>query len=100
MAYMDVGCVKKQVFLWSHQMASRNCRNYNFVVEETLRQIGLAHYADINYAINLRTYSSDVQEKLMICIFMNGKPKLTETRVDPAMGAINYEHIGYLKQII
>ena len=31
---------------------------------------------------------------------MNGKPKLTETRVDPAMGAINYELIGYLKQII
>ena len=53
MAYMDVGRVKKQVFLWSDQMASGNCRNYNFVVKETLRQIGFAHYADINYAINL-----------------------------------------------
>ena len=48
-------------------VASRNCRNYNFVVKETLRQIhvGLAHYADINYAINLRIFPSDVQEQLM-----------------------------------
>ena len=46
-------------------MSSRDCCNYNFVVKETLRQIRLAYYADINYAIHLRTFSSDVQEKLM-----------------------------------
>ena len=46
-------------------MVHRNCRKYNLVIKETLRHIGLAHYDDENYAINLRTFLSDVQEKLM-----------------------------------
>ena len=62
---MDDGRVNKRVFLCADQMASRNCRNYNFVIKDTLRQIGLAHFAETNYAINLRTFSIDVHEKLM-----------------------------------
>ena len=62
---MDVGRVNKQVLLWSDQMASRNCRNYNFVIKDFLRQVGVALFADIYYAISLRTFSTDVHEKLM-----------------------------------
>ena len=57
--------MNKRVFLWADQMASRNCTNYNFVIKDTLRQIGLAHFADTNYAINLQTFSIDVHEKLI-----------------------------------
>ena len=60
MLHMDDGRKNIQVVLWADQMASRNCRNYNFVIKDTLRQIGLAQFADTNYAINLRTFSIDV----------------------------------------
>ena len=81
-------------------MSSRNCRNYNFVIKDTLRQIGLAHFADTNYAINLRTFSIDVHEKLMNMHILEWQTQITENLVVPEMGAINYEHTNCLKPII
>ena len=65
MVHLDDGRVNKQMFLWADQMASRNYRNYTFVIKDTLRQIGLAHFADTHFANNLRTFFIDVHEVLM-----------------------------------
>ena len=85
---------KQASVLLSDQMANRDCRKHNFVIKETLRQIGLAHYGDINYAINLRTFSPDVQGKLMHMHILDWQTQIN--RESSRSG--NYEHTNYLKQ--
>ena len=65
MICMDVSRVNKRVFLWSDQMANRNCKTHNFVIREQFRQFGLGRYVDINMPLSVHTLITEITENLM-----------------------------------
>ena len=62
---MDASRVNKQVFIWSDQMANRNCKNHNFVVREKFNHLGLGRYSDTRMPFSLHTLIAEIMEKLM-----------------------------------
>ena len=65
MVCMGVSRVNKQVFLWSDQMANRNCKKHNFVIREQFRQFELGRHVDINMPLPVHTLITEITENLM-----------------------------------